>query len=68
LKQFKRYSGPRGGTGRLHHKHIYRVCLWWGRNRIDWCCSEVEFTGWLRYWSNFIIANDNYAPEMALAA
>jgi len=22
LKQFKRYSGPRGGTGRLHHKHI----------------------------------------------
>lgn len=48
---------------------ISTINLTAGMNRIDRCESEVELTV-LAYviQPKFIIANDNYAPEMALAA
>ena len=40
LKQFKRYAGPRGGTGQVHHKHI-------GDNMSS-CCTRK------RTWKDFM--------------
>ena len=61
-----RHSGPGGSTRRLHHKAQNQL---WGRGRIDACSKGKTFA---RYdttdiGSNFIVANDNYAP-VAVAA
>ena len=55
MKMLEGRQDPGAVPGASTNIH-YGVCLW-GRNRIDWCVSLQE-----------VNANDNFAPEMRLAA
>ena len=60
--------GPGGSARRLHHFSSMEDQLW-GRNRIDEGVKTVFLPGMVPPLSGrLIVANDNYAEEVALAA